>query len=606
MIDHRTDRELVAAHLSGDRAALAAIYDRYADPLYDTAAAMLGDRHEAEDLTHDVFVVASRKLVQLREPERLKAWLFAVLRHEVYRRAGKRSKVRATDLTASGMPEMSATHDPNSEGAEIERAELANFVREAAGGLGERDQLLLELSARQGLAGADLADAIGVSQQQCHVLLHRMRERVQRSIGALTVARYGRNDCPDLQALLSTWNGVFDELTRKRIAGHVDECEICGETSRKWAVVPLFSAAPALAAPLALRDRVLASTASDAAVESSEAYHFDTSNGFPVAANPARKLAVLIAMVIALLVLFGGTLFVIADGDDTPLASESTIGSEPTASTALAAPATTTLPTTTSGSTTTSIASSTSSSSSSSTSTSSSSTSSTSSSSTSSRSSSSSTSPPPTTTSTTVPTAPPPPPPVPAGQLVLSAGTIDLGANLANGSIDLANAGGQPLDWSIGGTAAPFIWSTTAGTLQPGATFEVQLGIDRTGLPEGDIVRSFVVVSSAEGSTQLTALASVEHAPTVTIVGTSSSVQCPTLSGPITVSVADESAISGVVLSWTGPGAAGSTAMTRSGANWTGNLTPQGVNGTWAWVATATDVRGNTGTAGAPFIVFGC
>ncbi len=108
---------------------------------------------------------------------------------------------------------------------------------------------------------------------------------------------------------------------------------------------------------------------------------------------------------------------------------------------------------------------------------------------------------------------------MPAGQLVISAGTIDLGANLASGSIDLANAGGQPLDWSIGGTATPFIWSTTAGTLQPGATFEVQLGIDRTGLPEGDIVRSFAVVSSAEGSTQLTALASVEHAPTVTIVG---------------------------------------------------------------------------------------
>ena len=92
MIDHRTDRELVAAHLSGDRSALAAIYDRYADPLYDTAAAMLGDRHEAEDLTHDVFVVASRKLGQLRQPERLRAWLFAVLRHEVYRRSAKRRR----------------------------------------------------------------------------------------------------------------------------------------------------------------------------------------------------------------------------------------------------------------------------------------------------------------------------------------------------------------------------------------------------------------------------------------------------------------------------------------------------------------------------------
>ena len=75
---------------------------------------------------------------------------------------------------------MSATFDPDSEGAAVERAELADFVREAAGGLGERDQLLLELSARQGLTGADLADAMGVTQQQCHVLLHRMRERVQR------------------------------------------------------------------------------------------------------------------------------------------------------------------------------------------------------------------------------------------------------------------------------------------------------------------------------------------------------------------------------------------------------------------------------------------
>ena len=113
-----------------------------------------------------------------------------------------------------------------------------------------------------------------------------MRERVQRSIGALTVARYGRNDCPDLQALLSTWNGVFDELTRKRIAGHVDDCEICGETSRKWAVVPLISAAPALAAPLSLRDRVLADTAADVPVESSTEYHFDKAQRLPGRRQP--------------------------------------------------------------------------------------------------------------------------------------------------------------------------------------------------------------------------------------------------------------------------------------------------------------------------------
>ena len=69
---------------------------------------------------------------------------------------------------------MVAAEDPRAEAAEVAVAEVAAFVREAATGLAERDQLILELSARQGLVGADLADALGVTQQQCHVLVHRI------------------------------------------------------------------------------------------------------------------------------------------------------------------------------------------------------------------------------------------------------------------------------------------------------------------------------------------------------------------------------------------------------------------------------------------------
>ncbi|MGI9644499.1 MAG: sigma-70 family RNA polymerase sigma factor, partial [Ilumatobacteraceae bacterium] len=105
------------------------------------------------------------------------------------------------------------------------------------------------MSARQGLAGADLADALGVTQQRCHVLVNRMRDRVGRSIGALTVARYGRKDCDELQQLLRDWDGSFDPRIRKRIAGHVDECETCERTSRRLAAIPLLPAAPAFAAP---------------------------------------------------------------------------------------------------------------------------------------------------------------------------------------------------------------------------------------------------------------------------------------------------------------------------------------------------------------------
>src|SRR5262245_23280655 len=97
-VDGRPDAELVAAHLGG----LAGMYDRYADSLYDTAAYMLHDRDEAADVVQDVFVKAAEKLGQLRDPAKLKPWLFAILRHEVYRRTKRRQRVRPIDPATAG------------------------------------------------------------------------------------------------------------------------------------------------------------------------------------------------------------------------------------------------------------------------------------------------------------------------------------------------------------------------------------------------------------------------------------------------------------------------------------------------------------------------
>ncbi len=52
------------AAATGDRTALAAIYDRYADRLYDFCLGMLRDREAAADCVQDVFVTAATKLGQ--------------------------------------------------------------------------------------------------------------------------------------------------------------------------------------------------------------------------------------------------------------------------------------------------------------------------------------------------------------------------------------------------------------------------------------------------------------------------------------------------------------------------------------------------------------
>src|SRR5580692_2041743 len=80
------DSEVVAAIVAGDPAGLAEAYDRYAAPLYNYCRTLLREPADAADAVQDSFVIAASKLSGLRDPERLRSWLYAVARNECYRR----------------------------------------------------------------------------------------------------------------------------------------------------------------------------------------------------------------------------------------------------------------------------------------------------------------------------------------------------------------------------------------------------------------------------------------------------------------------------------------------------------------------------------------
>ena len=257
--DGGVDAQLVASYLAGDRSALGSIYDRYGQSLFDTATAMTNSRDDASDMVQDVFVLAAERLGQLRDPSRLKPWLFAILRNEVYRRSRRRSRQSLTDFSAPEHDAMLPSTPSSSDAVDdaIDGAELAELVRSAASGLDARDQLVLELSVRQGLSGDDLADALGVTAQQSYGLVHRMRERTERSLGAYCVARRGRKECEELDRILQGWSGDFTVLLRKRVSRHIDDCNTCERSRRRFAPLALVGAAPAFAAPIGLRSSIL-------------------------------------------------------------------------------------------------------------------------------------------------------------------------------------------------------------------------------------------------------------------------------------------------------------------------------------------------------------
>ena len=273
----RSDTELASALAGGDSTALAGIYDRYADHLHNFCYGVCRNPEHAADATQQTFLLAFERIGQLRDPSRLKSWLFAIARNEVMKGFRDTSRTRPVDDDA--VLETSTSSD--SVENEFEVSELQNLVWEAAAGLDERDRLLLELNVRSGLDGAELAAAVGVNADHGYVLVKRMRERVEKSLGALVVARQARTMCSDLERLLSDWDGTFSIPIRKRVSRHLTQCDECEERRRKLvSPVALYGAAPVLAAPLGLKDTILDAAGSLVQTAEASEYIWDE-DGFP-------------------------------------------------------------------------------------------------------------------------------------------------------------------------------------------------------------------------------------------------------------------------------------------------------------------------------------
>src|ERR1035441_3809345 len=80
------DREIVGSIIEGAPPGLGAAYDQYAGGLYAYCRSLLGEPADAADAVQDTFIIAAAKVSGLRDPERLRSWLYAVARNECHGR----------------------------------------------------------------------------------------------------------------------------------------------------------------------------------------------------------------------------------------------------------------------------------------------------------------------------------------------------------------------------------------------------------------------------------------------------------------------------------------------------------------------------------------
>lgn len=133
-----SDLDLARAAQTGDIAALGLLLERHRAALYAHALTIVGHGANAQDAVQDTFLIAVRKIGELRDPERVEGWLHTVLRSVCL------TQLRGRRADAE-LPEVVAGRADLTPEAAIEALVMRDWVWTAIGRLSEPLRVVMML-----------------------------------------------------------------------------------------------------------------------------------------------------------------------------------------------------------------------------------------------------------------------------------------------------------------------------------------------------------------------------------------------------------------------------------------------------------------------------
>jgi RNA polymerase sigma-70 factor (ECF subfamily) len=162
-------------HFAAGTAEFAELYQEHSRAIYYLALRFLGDSHKAEDVTHDVFLKAYRKLEEFRGESSVRTWLYRITInhcHNVQQNWQNRNLVTCAD---DGVWEH-ATAQTDSPLRVLETKELGERIQKALEGLSEEYRLLLLLVADEEMSYEQVAALTDQTADAVRGKLHRARK----------------------------------------------------------------------------------------------------------------------------------------------------------------------------------------------------------------------------------------------------------------------------------------------------------------------------------------------------------------------------------------------------------------------------------------------
>jgi RNA polymerase sigma factor (sigma-70 family) len=155
------------------RVAFEVLYRECRDDVYAYTAGLLRDRSAAEEVTSQAFERAWRKRRQLdRRRGTPRTWLFGIARNAALDELRRRRRVTRSESETATVP------IANPADVAVDRAALQWAFESLSG----RERELVALKFFAGLSNAEIATVIGTSETNAGTRLHRVIEKLRRSI----------------------------------------------------------------------------------------------------------------------------------------------------------------------------------------------------------------------------------------------------------------------------------------------------------------------------------------------------------------------------------------------------------------------------------------
>lgn len=191
------DAGLAAGLLAGIPAAFDRFVDVYHTRLFQYAFLMCGQRDDAEEVSQDTLLQVFQTIGQLRDPERLKAWVFRIAKNAclMKRRKSVFAPSRVLSLEELGPNRMDGSQHieiadwSNLPDSEMFRIELRENLNRAITDLPEIYRAVLLLRDVEGLSTADTAEVLGENEAVIKQRLHRARLAVRASLDSYVRTR---------------------------------------------------------------------------------------------------------------------------------------------------------------------------------------------------------------------------------------------------------------------------------------------------------------------------------------------------------------------------------------------------------------------------------